>query len=109
MLGYIVLCRTEPARDYDYIVIRQRVVESLADFGGIVAYRGAFADGDSRIVQSLRDVLRIGVENLTYENLVADGYDFGFHTVASEDCSDSLVSSCWISERQMSPTKRGPL
>ena len=103
MLCDVVFRWAESARDDDYIALRQSAVEGLGNALGTIADRGALEDYDTRSVELLRQVSRVGVENLTNQNLVANGYDCRFHLYCA------LLSACSMSERQILAGNRAPL
>lgn len=96
--GYVVLCGAEPAGGDDDVAAAESLLYAAHDLCGIVTDRGALADDYACCVELLRYVRGVGIDDLTYQNLVADCYDLcihGYWRFASSRISarhDSLTS-----------------
>ena len=79
MFGDVVLGRAETAGADDDVGVRQRLRDGFGDRFGSVGYRSDPVDFDSGRVQLFADPCRVGVDDLSDQNFVADGNDFCLH------------------------------
>jgi len=79
VFGYVVLGRSETSRnDYDVAYV-ESAAYCRAYIRGVVAYRRLLDDGYACRVEVAGYRYGVGVDDLSYQDLVAYGYDCGFH------------------------------
>ena len=111
LLGDVVLRGAQTSGQHDDLRVAERALHGFGDACGVVAHRVLGEHDDARGVEVAGDGDRIGVGDLSDQNLVADGDDRGFH--ASSLLRTSRVRSpaapaSAIRARHMSRTRRGP-
>lgn len=89
-LGDVVLGGAEASRQDHHLRLRQRMAQRLLDASGVVAHRETFGNGYACGVELLGYACRVGIDDLTDEDLVAYG-DYGclYHDLCVSVC-------CWV-------------
>ncbi len=84
LAGKIVGRRPQPAGRDDDIGPLDRAAKDLHAGLQFVAHGGVIKDADTQLTQSLAEPLRVGVEELSAGDFIADGENLGVHLQVSD-------------------------
>ena len=91
--GYIVLRGAEAAREDCHLALRHGPLQGCDDRFAVVAHRLLFVDDDPGIVEVAGNGNGVRIDDLSDEDLVADGNDRSFHDFEFMDARMTLRSA----------------